>query len=70
MRKLTDRKLMVTDIFRYPTIRAYAEFLAGKDDSVEQVQKSRDRGAGRRAAMQRRRDRRGEGEPASEDVVR
>lgn len=66
MRKLTDRKLMVTDIFRYPTIKTYAEFLAGNDDSGEQVQQSMDRGAGRRAAMQKRRGRRG---AASEDVA-
>ncbi|MDP6150862.1 MAG: LLM class flavin-dependent oxidoreductase [Gammaproteobacteria bacterium] len=70
LRKLSERKLMVTDIFRYPTIRAYAEFLSGEDSSGEQVQKSMDRGASRRAALQRRRGRRGAGSATTGDTVR
>ena len=53
LRKELNRELAITDLFRYPTIRALARFLdAGADTRA--VKASVDRGASRRAAMERR----------------
>ncbi|PZN93823.1 MAG: hypothetical protein DCF31_11400 [Alphaproteobacteria bacterium] len=48
-----DRKLAITDVFRFPTIRALAEFLARDSAAVPMV--GIDRAEARRAAVGRRR---------------
>ena len=58
--KMTDRELSITDMFRYPTIRALSQYLSQKPDDVDQisVQQTLDRAQARRAAMMQRRKRR------------
>jgi natural product biosynthesis luciferase-like monooxygenase protein len=61
LRALAGRELRVTDVFRHPTVRAYAAFLAGDDDDAVGATASPGgdaRGAGRRAALADRRQRR------------
>ncbi|MFN8840864.1 MAG: MupA/Atu3671 family FMN-dependent luciferase-like monooxygenase [Burkholderiales bacterium] len=61
LRALTERELRVTDVFRYPTVRAYAAFLS-QDGAAEAgattTPEGDVRGAGRRAALADRRQRR------------
>lgn len=53
-----DRTVKLTDLFRYPTIRALANFLSSEeDDSAKAVEAAQERGAARRARMGRRRRR-------------
>ncbi|MGY6501051.1 MAG: MupA/Atu3671 family FMN-dependent luciferase-like monooxygenase [Acidimicrobiales bacterium] len=51
-----DRDIALTDLYRYPTVRGFAESL-GKDLSAEVVQTGVDRAARRRENLQRRRTR-------------
>jgi acyl carrier protein len=55
-----DRELSITDMFRYPTIRALSQYLSQKPDDGGQisVQQTLDRAQARRAAMMQRRQRR------------
>jgi hypothetical protein len=57
---VTDRDLSITDMFRYPTIRALSQYLSQKPDDGGQisVQQTLDRAQARRAAMMQRRQRR------------
>lgn len=50
-----DRKLAITDVFRFPTIKALAEFVARDSDAGPAVGVGTDRADARRAAMGRRR---------------
>jgi amino acid adenylation domain-containing protein len=58
--KMTDRELSITDMFRYPTIRALSQYLGEKSDGRDRisVQQTLDRAQARRAAMIQRRKRR------------
>jgi hypothetical protein len=61
LRALTERELRVTDVFRHPTVRAYAAFLAQDDAAATGATTTPEgdvRGAGRRAALVDRRQRR------------
>jgi natural product biosynthesis luciferase-like monooxygenase protein len=61
LRALTERELRVTDVFRHPTVRAYAAFLAQDDAAQADATTTPEgdvRGAGRRAALADRRQRR------------
>jgi hypothetical protein len=53
LRELLAQPLSLTDLYRFPTIRSLAEFLAS-DGTNERVAKSVDRAAARRAAQQAR----------------
>lgn len=57
---IADRDLSITDMFRYPTIRALAEYLGREPDDGDQisVQETLDRVQARREAMMQRRQRR------------
>jgi amino acid adenylation domain-containing protein len=57
---LTDRQLSITDMFRYPTVRALSQYLGHGPDDRDQtsVQQTMDRAQARREAMMRRRQRR------------
>jgi hypothetical protein len=56
LREALDRNVPLTDLYRYPTVRSFAQSLSS--DSTEAVMKtSMDRAARRRDAMQRRRTR-------------
>ncbi|MFO0234146.1 MAG: MupA/Atu3671 family FMN-dependent luciferase-like monooxygenase [Burkholderiales bacterium] len=61
LRALTEIEMRVTDVFRYPTVRAYAAFLS-QDGAAEAgattTPEGDVRGAGRRAALADRRQRR------------
>jgi acyl carrier protein len=57
LREVVDRPLSITDLFRLPTIRSLSEFLSGEDQGDQIAEKSR--GATRREALARRRQRRG-----------
>ncbi|MFZ2652219.1 MAG: MupA/Atu3671 family FMN-dependent luciferase-like monooxygenase [Burkholderiaceae bacterium] len=69
LRQLASRELAITDLFRFPTVRALATFLTGRSGGPS-LDASRERGAQRREALARRRigRRRGDsaepGEPA------
>jgi amino acid adenylation domain-containing protein len=58
--RVTDRELSITDMFRYPTIRALTHYLSQGPDDVDQiaVQQTLDRAEARREAMRQRRERR------------
>ncbi|MDJ0865452.1 MAG: LLM class flavin-dependent oxidoreductase [Myxococcota bacterium] len=59
LRELAPRPFSITDLFRFPTVRALAEFL-GDDGSGPGLQQSQDRADQRRQAMAQRRARRGQ----------
>jgi natural product biosynthesis luciferase-like monooxygenase protein len=57
LREAFDREVRITDLFRYPTVRALARFLADpdtSDEAGEPVSSALDRGALRRQALKRR----------------
>jgi acyl carrier protein len=58
--KVTDKKLTVTDMFRFPTIRALAQYLGQEPDGGDQVsvQEMQNRAQARRRAMMRRQQQR------------
>jgi acyl carrier protein len=60
LREVTDRELSITDMFRYPTVRALAQHLGqeARDGKEITAQESADRADARREAMMRRRQRR------------
>jgi natural product biosynthesis luciferase-like monooxygenase protein len=60
---LPERNLGITDLFRFPTIAALAEFLGGNDGAEARLEDGAARGESRRAALQRR-SRRAGGEGA------
>ena len=58
VREATGRHLPMTDLFRFPTIRALAAHLASGGDDEAALEASQDRGAARRELLQRRRGQR------------
>jgi len=58
VKELFEQPVALTDLYRFPTIRSFAEFLRGGGDG--RIQHSSDRAQMRRDAMQRRRGIRGE----------
>jgi non-ribosomal peptide synthetase component F/methionyl-tRNA formyltransferase/acyl carrier protein len=60
LQEVIDRKLSITDMFRFPTIRTLTEYLSQDSDYGTQtiIQKSADRAKARRGAITRRRQRR------------
>ena len=54
LRRRLGRELTITDVFRFPTVRALAQHLATGDDATA-VRSSRDRAAARRDILARRR---------------
>jgi acyl carrier protein len=55
VRETTGRHLPMTDLFRFPTIRALGAHLASGGDDEAALEASQDRGAARRERLQRRR---------------
>ena len=55
VREATGRHLPMTDLFRFPTIRALGAHLASGGDDEAALEASQDRGAARRELLQRRR---------------
>lgn len=53
-----DRKVSLVDLFRYPTVKSLSRYLDG-DDGKAELKKTRERAAGRKAAMAKRRAARG-----------
>ncbi len=53
-----DRKVSLVDLFRYPTVKSLARYLDG-DDGKAELKKTKERAAGRKAAMAKRRAARG-----------
>ena len=54
LRDVLGRQLPLTDVFRFPTIRALAAHIGALEDGAAAPQPAPTRAAGRRAAMQRR----------------
>ena len=54
LQEAVDPRLSIVELFRYPTVSSLATHLAGSSDDAARVEKSRDRGARRRAALQGR----------------
>jgi hypothetical protein len=50
-----EQSLLITDLFRFPTVKALAEYLANGDSSGASLQASQNRAARRRNAMAARR---------------
>lgn len=50
-----DKPLLITDLFRFPTVKALAEYLSGGDGGGASLEGSQDRAARRRKAMTARR---------------
>ena len=57
LREVCEHKISLTDLYRFPTIAGLADFLGTGGDAAVQAKQSQDRGAKRRAAMGRRRNR-------------
>lgn len=57
LKEKVDRPLSLVDLFRFPTIGALANFLGGEDETEKALEETRERAAGRKAAMARRRSR-------------
>ncbi|HJP02699.1 MAG TPA: MupA/Atu3671 family FMN-dependent luciferase-like monooxygenase [Planctomycetota bacterium] len=57
LREKVERRLALTDLYRFPTVRSLAEYLSSEDDSGA-TREGTDRGRKRRDAMRRRRGRR------------
>ena len=55
LREATGRSLAITDMFRFPTVRALARHMAVETDDSQAMSESHDRGAARRGMMTRRR---------------
>lgn len=55
LKRALGRNVSLTDLFRFPTVRALAQFLGGKDDGEAQIQVAEDRGRARLDGMDRRR---------------
>jgi amino acid adenylation domain-containing protein len=53
--ELIDKKLTLTDLFKYPTVGTLAEYLAGGKEEAGAAQESVKRAEARRAAIQQRR---------------
>ncbi|MDX1696109.1 MAG: LLM class flavin-dependent oxidoreductase, partial [Ketobacteraceae bacterium] len=58
LRKITDKPLQMTDLFKYTTVATIAEFLGASEQETGARNQIRSRGAARKAAMNRRRGRR------------
>ena len=58
LKERVDRPLSITDMFRLPTVRALAAFLAGETDEGAVAKQGEDRAAARRDARARRSSRR------------
>ena len=58
LRKITDKSLQMTDLFKYTTVSTMATFLASDEKEAKEKNKVSSRGAARKAAMNRRRVRR------------
>jgi hypothetical protein len=59
LKDLLEQKISLVDLFRHPTVRSLARFLDGDDGSAE-MEKTKVRAAGRKAAMAKRRVARGQ----------
>ena len=59
LNELLPKKISLVDLFRHPTIRSLSRFLDG-DDGKEELKKTKERAAGRKAAMAKRRAARGQ----------
>jgi len=57
LREVCEHKISLTDLYRFPTIQGLANYLSTGGDAAVQAKQSQDRGAKRRAAMGRRRNR-------------
>ena len=55
LNELADKPLLITDLFRFPTVKSLAEYLAGADGGGASLEGSQDRAARRRQAMASRR---------------
>jgi acyl carrier protein len=55
LREATGRSLAITDMFRFPTVRALARHLAAGTDDGQAMSESHHRGAARRGMLTRRR---------------
>ncbi len=57
LRQVIDKELTITDMFRFPTIRALVDYIneAGENGQINGTQKGTDRAAARRQALMRRR---------------
>ncbi|MCB8949260.1 MAG: hypothetical protein H6653_14715, partial [Ardenticatenaceae bacterium] len=60
LKAIVEKEISITDMFRFPTIRALADYLNEDGDNGTQtaVEQSVDRAASRREAMMQRRERR------------
>jgi len=58
VREVLGRNLPITDVFRFPSVRALAGYLGGGDRaSTEALDSSEERGSARRGLLERRRAR-------------
>ncbi len=55
LKRALERNVSLTDLFRFPTVRALAQFLGGSDAGEAQIQVAEDRGRARLDGLDRRR---------------
>ncbi|MEE4185301.1 MAG: MupA/Atu3671 family FMN-dependent luciferase-like monooxygenase [Gammaproteobacteria bacterium] len=55
LNEIAEKSLLITDLFRFPTVKALAEYLAAGDGGAQSLDESQDRASRRRQAMAARR---------------